>query len=193
MKNLPSYQEFLIMEAKQGDKVIMFPGRFQPVHRGHIVAFERASKEYGLPVIPIQVVSKSEKSPFPELLLEKIGESVVKEFSFLADFIIYPSDRKTVIPQMIKYLRELGYNPVSMACGSDREKAYLPQLNYLNSEKSDVLVTEPFGLKVVDVRTSEGASGTKVREAISSGNQSEFERMTPKSIHKFWNELKKYL
>lgn len=193
MKKLPSFTEFLIMEAREGSKVIIFPGRYMPVHNGHIKAFEKASKEFGLPVIPIQVISKSEKSPFPEQLLNKLGEAVTKEFSFLEDFIQYPQDRKTVVPQMVKYLRELGYNPVGMACGSDREKSYIPQLNYLNSEKSDVPVTEPFGLKVVDARTSEGASGTKVREAITSDDQRGFEEMTPKSIHKFYNELKKYL
>lgn len=193
MKKLPSYQEFLIMEAKQGDKVIIFPGRFQPVHLGHIAAFEKASKEFGLPVIPIQVISKTEKSPFPQKLLEDLGREVTREFSFIEDFVQYPQDRKSVIPQMVKYLRELGYNPVGMASGSDREKSYIPQLNYLNSEKSDVPISEPFELKVVDVRIKNGPSGTKVRNAIIDRDIDQFEKMTPKSIHKYWYLLTKYL
>lgn len=192
MKNLPSFNQFLC-ESITGERVIIFPGRFAPFHNGHIAALERASKEFDLKVIPLQILSKSEKSPFPDTLLKKIGNSVAKEYGFIKAYELYPTDKKTVIPQMVKYLRELGYNPVSMACGSDREKSYIPQLNYLNSEKSDVPVTEPFGLKVVDARTPEGASGTKVREAIINDDQKTFEEMTPKSIHKFYNELKKYL
>lgn len=31
MKKLPSFTEFLIMEAREGSKVIIFPDRYMPV------------------------------------------------------------------------------------------------------------------------------------------------------------------
>jgi cytidyltransferase-like protein len=193
MKNIPTFEAFIIAEATSGERVCIFPGRFQPFHLGHIAALERTSKEFGCKVIPIQILSKTDKSPFPDTLLNKIGKAVAKEFPFIADYFLYPSDRKTVIPQMVKYLREQGYNPIGMGCGSDRMKAYEPQIKYINSEKSDVPVDEPFELKNVDDRQTGGPSGTKVREAIIADDKTTFDELTPKSVHPFYKELKKHL
>jgi len=200
MKNIQSFEEFIlenqIFEATDfsGKRVVIFPGRYQPVHSNHVKAWKKASEIFKCPVVPIQIISKSEKSPFPESLLTKIGNAVTKEFNFIGGFVLYPQDKKTVIPQMVKYLREdLGFEAISMGCGSDRVKAYEPQIKYLNSEKSDVEISEPFKLEVCDVRAEGGPSGTKVREAIIADDKDTFEKMTPKSVHPFYNELKKYL
>ena len=182
-----------MFEAVDGERVCIFPGRFQPFHNGHIAALERTAKQFGCKVIPLQILSKSDKSPFPDALLQKIGKAVAKEFSFMADYFLYPSDRKTVIPQMVKFLREQGYEAIGMGAGSDRMKAYEPQIKYLNSEKSDVPISEPFILKNVDDRQTGGPSGTKVREAIVADDKKTFDEMTPKSVHPFYNELKKNL
>lgn len=61
MKNIPTFEEFLIMENANGVRVCVMPGRFQPFHLGHLAALERTSKEFGCPVIPIQIISKNEK------------------------------------------------------------------------------------------------------------------------------------
>lgn len=183
-----------IFEANfNGTKVCIFPGRFQPFHNGHIAALKKASEVFGLPVIPIQILSKTDKSPFPDALLEKIGKAVAKEFPFIADYFLYPSNLKTVVPQMVKFLRERGYESIGMGCGSDRMKAYEPQIKYLNSDRSDVPVSEPFRLEMVDERIPNGPSGTKVREAIVDGNEAEFKKMTPNGVHPFYKELKKHL
>ena len=80
-----------------------------------------------------------------------------------------------------------------MGCGSDRLKSYEPQIKYLNSEKSDVPVSQEFQLEMVDERVPDGPSGTKVREAIANGDKESFEKYMPKSLHKFFPELKKYM
>lgn len=183
-----------ILEATfNGKRVCIFPGRFQPFHNGHIAALKKASEVLGAPVIPIQILSKTDKSPFPDALLEKMGKAVSKEFSFIADYFLYPSNLKTVVPQMVKYLREKGYESIGMGAGSDRMKSYEPQIKYLNSEKSDVPVSEPFRLEMVDERAVGGPSGTKVREAIQNDDEDTFNKMTPKSLHPFYKELKKYI
>ena len=199
MKNLQTFEDFILennlFEAEfDGKKVVIFPGRFQPFHNGHIAALKKCHDIYRLPVVPLQILSKSDKSPFPDTLLTKIGNAIAKEFSWIGGYVLYPSDKKTVIPQMVKYLREdLGFEAVSMGCGSDRLKAYEPQIKYLNSEKSDVPVSEPFRLEICDERAPGGPSGTKVREAIVADDKKTFEMMTPKSVHSFYNELKKAL
>jgi cytidyltransferase-like protein len=197
MKHLPTFEQFInehfLFEAKNGERVSIFPGRFQPFHNGHIASLQRTADVFGAKVIPIQILSKTDKSPFPDSLLTKIGNAVAREFNFMADYVLYPSNLKTVVPQMVKLLQDQGYNPIGMGCGSDRFKSYESQIKYLNSEKSDVKIYEPFELKMVDQRVEGGPSGTKVREAIIAGDQAAFEKMTPRSVHPFYKELKKYL
>ena len=200
MKNLQTFEEFInknqIFEAVDfnGERVSLFVGRFQPFHLGHIAAMQKTSNVFQCPVIPIQVLSKTEKSPFPDALLTKIGSSVAKEYSkWMATYILFPSNLKAVIPQRVKYLREQGYESIGMGVGSDRYKAYEHQIKYLNSDKSDVPVSEPFRIEIVDERSPSGPSGTRVRDAIKEGNKKLFEEYTPKSVHSFYDDLKKYL
>lgn len=193
MKYIQTFENFLILESENGERVAIFPGRFQPFHNGHIASLKRTAEVFDAKVIPIQILSKTDKSPFPDSLLTKIGNAVVREFGFIADYVLYPQNLKTVVPQMVKLLQEKGYNPIGMGCGSDRLKSYESQIKYLNSEKSDVKIYEPFNLEMVDQRVEGGPSGTKVREAIIAGDQDAFEKMTPRSVHPFYKELKKYL
>jgi len=191
MKHVKLYEQF-IAEAGTGEKVVIFPGRFQPMHLGHIKAFEKAYKVFGVKVIPIQIISKNEDSPFPRTLLDKIAKDVKNEFNFIADVIVYPDGLKTVIPQMVKLVRELGYDPIGLACGSDRFKDYQRQVNYLLSDKSDV-PTDEFSLEVVDERIPNGPSGTKTREALKTNDEKAFNEMVPKGVQKHFNELSKYI
>lgn len=185
--------EAFISEITKGKPVVFFPGRFQPFHKGHLAAMERASKEFGLPVIPLQILSAREESPFPDTLLQKIGDDVVKANSFIADYFIYPKGTKTVIPLMVKYLREQGYEPMGVACGSDRFNDYSRQVAFITGPKTDVQVNPEFTVKMVDARDSDGASGTKVREALKADDQKTYEQMMPKELWKYFNELKKYI
>ena len=191
MKHVKLYEQF-IAEAGTGEKVVIFPGRFQPMHLGHIKAFEKAYKVFGVKVIPIQIISKNEDSPFPRTLLDKIAKDVKNEFNFIADVVVYPEGLKTVIPQMVKLIREMGYDPIGLACGSDRFKDYQRQVNYLLSDKSDV-PTKEFRLEVVDERIPNGPSGTKTREALKTDDEKSFNEMVPKGVQKHFGELKKYI
>lgn len=191
MKHVKLYEQF-IAEAGSGEKVVIFPGRFQPMHLGHIKAFEKAYKVFGVKVIPIQIISKNEESPFPRNLLDKIAKDVKNEFNFIADVVVYPEGLKTVIPQMVKLIREMGYDPIGLACGSDRFKDYQRQVNYLLSDKSDV-PTKEFRLEVVDERIPNGPSGTKTREALRTDDEKSFNEMVPKGVQKHFSELKKYI
>ena len=194
MKFIKLYEEFILAETNSGESVALFPGRFMPVHNGHIEAFRRTSREFkGLRVIPIQIVKAGPDSPFPRPLLEKIGKAVAGEFKgFLADWIVFPDSLKTVIPQMAKVVMEQGYAPVAMGCGADRLKDYQRQVDYLTSEKSDVKVSE-FTVKNVMDRDEDGPSGTKVRETLKNGTQKDFEKIVPKSVWPFYEELKSYI
>ena len=194
MKHVKFFEEFINEQINIKNNVAIFPGRFQPFHNGHIAALKKTSEIYGVPVIPIQILSKKEKSPFPESLLIKIGQAVQKEFSsWMGDYFLYPQSKKTVIPQMVQFLRDNNYYPIAMGAGSDRIKSYERQIVYINSPKSDVPMDVTFKLAMVDERGEGGPSGTKVRAAITTGDYEMFKSMTPKSVHPFYKELKKYL
>ena len=193
MKHLQTFEAF-IGEAEDGTKVVFFPGRFMPFHNGHIAAIEKTSKEFGLPVIPLQIVSKKDKSPFPESLLKKIGADVVKANSYIADYFIYPQGYgRTVIPWFVRFLREQGYEPMGMGTGSDRLKSYEPQVKYMKSDKTDTVVDPSFELKMVDSRAEGGPSGTKVRQSLKDGDKETFESMMPKELHGYFDKLSKHI
>ncbi len=192
MKHLQTFEAF-IGEA-EGKKVVFFPGRFQPFHNGHIASWEKTSKEFGLPVIPLQIVSKREASPFPDSLLKKMGADLIKNNSFIEDYFIYPSSYgRTVVPLFVKFLRDEGYEPMGLGAGSDRIKAYEPQIKYIKGPTTDTPVSPDFELKMVDARAEGGPSGTKVRNALKDGDRDKFESMMPKELHKYFDKLEKYI
>lgn len=192
MKHLKTFEAF-IGEA-EGKKVVFFPGRFQPFHNGHIAAWKKTSEEFGLPVIPIQIVSKKEESPFPDSILKKMGAELVKNNSFIEDYFIYPSSYgRTVIPWFVRYLRDQGYEPMGLGAGSDRIKGYEPQIKYIKGPKTDTPVDPSFELKMVDARAEGGPSGTKVRQALRDNDKESFEALMPKELHKYFDKLKKYI
>jgi cytidyltransferase-like protein len=194
MEHIKLFEEYLLTETNSGERVAIFPGRFMPVHNGHIEAFGATSYEFDhIRVIPIQIAKAGPDSPFPKPLLEKISKAVAYEYrNIIADWIIFPEGIKTVIPQMAKLALEKGFDPVSLGCGADRYNDYKRQVDYLTSPKSDVKVSE-FDLKSVMNRDEDGPSGTKVRETIKTGTEEDFQKLVPKSVWPFYKQLKSYL
>lgn len=191
-KYVKTFESFLIAE-KEGQQVVFFPGRFQPFHNGHLEALKRTSQVFGLPVIPLQILSKNEESPFPDSLLQKMGSDVAKANSFIADYFIYPKSDKTVIPLMVQFLRKQGYEPMGVGCGADRLKDYERQVDYIKGPKTDTPVDPSFSVKMVDAREGDGPSGTKVRQAIRDNDEKRYQELVPKELYKYYNELKKYI
>lgn len=199
MKHIKLFEQFIneaveISNPIDGKEVVIMPGRFQPFHKGHLIALENAYKQFGKPVIPIQIISKKDKSPFPEKLLQQIGDDVAKNEPYIEKFFIYPQGYGlTVIPWFVRFLRDNGYEAVGVAAGSDREKAYAGQMKYITSEKTDTIVSPDFEMKIVDQRVEGGPSGTKVREALAADDQELFNESVPTYLHKYYKELKKYI
>lgn len=198
MKHIKLFEQFInevnTTQPIEGTEVVVMPGRFQPFHNGHIAALKNAAKMFGKPVIAMQIVSQKEESPFPENLLLKIGAEVAKNEPEIADFFIYPNNYgRTVIPWFVRFLREQGYETVGVGAGSDRIKAYTPQLKYITSDKTDTTVHPDFEMKMVDARAEGGPSGTKVRQALLEDNKEEFEKLVPKYLYKYYSELKKFV
>ena len=199
MKHIKLFEQFIseaadITQPIEGKEIVVMPGRFQPFHNGHIAALKNAAKMFGKPVVAMQIVSKKEESPFPENLLLQIGQEVAKNEPEIEDFFIYPNSYgRTVIPWFVRFLREQGYETVGVGAGSDRIKAYEPQIKYITSEKTDTVVHPDFKLEMVDARAEGGPSGTKVREALSNDDREAFEKMVPKYLYKYYDKLRKHI
>jgi cytidyltransferase-like protein len=191
MKHVKTFESFIFEAA--GNDVVFFPGRFQPFHKGHLAALKRTADVFGKPVVALQIVSANEDSPFPDSLLAKMAKDVVRYNSFIKDFQIYPQGRKTVIPLMVRFLREEGYEPYGLGAGADRMKDYQRQVEYITGPKTDTPVDPSFSVKLVDTREGDGPSGTKVRQALKDDDRAAFNDLMPKELHKYFDELKKYI
>lgn len=191
MKHIKTFESFVFEAA--GNDVVFFPGRFQPFHKGHLAALKRTADVFGKPVVALQIVSANEDSPFPDSLLAKMAKDVVRYNSFIKDFQIYPQGRKTVIPLMVRFLREEGYEPYGLGAGADRMKDYQRQVEYITGPKTDTPVDPSFSVKLVDAREGDGPSGTKVRQALKDDDRAAYNDLMPKELHKYFDELKKYI
>jgi hypothetical protein len=70
---------------------------------------------------------------------------------------------------------------------------YTKQIAYINGPKGEADLPTGFVAKMVDSRSSDGPSGTKVREALKAKDRHTFERLMPKELHKYYDEFEKYI
>jgi len=196
---IKSFSEFLhesYLYEIVGQQVAYFPGRFQPFHLGHLNSIKKTSELFGVPVIPLQILSKKETSPFPDTLLEKIGNELKNEYPFIADFFIYPTSvAPNFVSNVVEFIRNKNYEPIGLGCGDDRIKDYTIQIDRAkkNAERYGVIIPDNFTAKDVNVRTSDEYSGTAVRKALAENDIQTFNRMMPPVLHKYYNDLKKYI
>lgn len=167
--------------------VILFPGRFQPLHSGHVSAFKAAHEAFGKPLTPVVVWKKpTPNSPYPADLVSRMIESLGY------DWITSPLIAQDVnLPSIVDQCRLLGFEPVGLACGIDRTKSYSQQAAKLVSGHYDAWVLKSFKVHEVDDR-SHGMTSTMIRESLSAGQDSGFLDNTPEQLHRFLEELKGY-
>lgn len=199
MKKIDTYNNFKLNENKLKDVIIM-PGRFMPCHSGHIELLKQASKFYKLPIVIVQIISKNKKSPFSSSLLTKMRNAIIKEFNFIEDFVEYPQSNPAFIANIIRYLKQIGYNPVGMTCGSDREKGYRDSIKWMETspkmktEFPDITFETPFKLDFIIKRDDKNiVSGTLVRESLINNDFESYKKYMPKSTWLLFNEFKSEL
>ena len=172
------------------EKVNIFVGRFQPFTLGHVKVLETLYKKNGHPVIVFLVKSKTVKKedafkrPYDIDTQIEMFNNVQSEYSFLKKVIVVPS---AAIDVMFNELRPT-YEPVLWGTGSDRMKAYGYMVNN-DKYREDLGVLPEFGLYEIQ-RGDDDISATKVRQALMDGDVKEFSKMTPRSLHSMFNDLK---
>ncbi len=175
------------------EKVNIFVGRFQPFTLGHVKVLETLNKQNGYPVIVFLVKAKTAKKedaikrPYDVETQIQMFNNVQSEYRFLKEVIVVPS---AAIDVMFNELRP-NYEPVLWGTGTDRMKAYGYMVNN-DKYRQELGVLPEFGLYEIQ-RGDDDISATKVRQALSDGNVKEFNKMTPRSLHGMFNDLKEKL
>ena len=175
------------------EKVNMFVGRFQPFTLGHAKVLETIHKQNGYPVVVFLVkaakVQKDDatKRPYDTETQIQMFMNVQKQYPFLKEIFVIPS---AGIDLMFNEMRPK-YEPVLWGTGTDRFKTYGYQVN--NDKYREALGVLPeFGLFEIK-RDDDDISATKVRESLLNDDKKTFEKMTPRSLHVMYSELKQKL
>jgi len=173
-----------VADKKQGKtKVNIVVGRFQPPTLGHIKLLRQLHAVNSLPVVVVQVRSKSgENTPFDNELITRIWMDITKQYKFIEGVV---ETQTGFIYSIIDALRPL-YEPVLWGTGSDRLKDYQRQIDKYGPEANVLKEFQPYEVK----RTGKNISATKVRNAIMEDNEAEFKKLTPKAEHRYYDQLR---
>ena len=156
------------------------------MHSGHAAAFRAVHERLGKMMTPVIVWKRpTPESPYPpEVIAEMVG-------SLGYDWLTPPLMAHDVnLPNIVDLCRRLGFEPVGLACGSDRTRSYSQQAAKLVAGHYDAWVLESFRVHEVDDR-AHGVTSTLIREALASGDDRAFLENVPEPLHRFLEELKR--
>lgn len=162
-------------------KAQLFLGRMQPIHNGHAAILKMMKN----PIVVLVKGKESSKDKSRNPLDAKYQAKLIQMIDKKAEVIVAPNG---YIPDMIKTLREKGIEIDSVLAGNDRIGDYKKQIDGLNKK-----LPKEKQMKIKFIETPRVTSATKVREAIRADNQKEFEKLTPKVIHKEYAKLRKLI
>lgn len=176
-----------VPHPEQGEKKVnIFVGRFQPFTLGHVKVFEEMYKKNGHPVVVFLVRGGKpdpEKNPFSEEMQQAMFAEMTKQYPFLEASFVVPNG---AIDTLFATARP-AYEPVMWGYGTDRKRAYDAMID--KPAYREQLGVDP-DFKGFEIgRTDDDISASKVRNAIVIDDEKTFNKMTPKSIHKFYKTL----
>jgi phosphopantetheine adenylyltransferase len=182
------YEGKLSLEHSEPGKqsVNILVGRFQPPTLGHIKVLRQLHAKNNLPVVVIQVRSKSgKKTPFENETILKIWMDIAKQYKFI-DAV--KESQTGFLDQILNALRP-EYEPVLWGTGSDRISDYNRMIKLYGKEANVLPEFQTSEIK----RNSNNISATQVRDALIADNEKEFKKLTPTAEHKFYDQLKNEL
>jgi phosphopantetheine adenylyltransferase len=171
-----------IQVTKGRNEVVVVQGRFQPPTAGHLKAIKQAYSKYNKPIIIVAVKGgKSEvffdtnyqKVLFKDMLTGIPHQVIETKTGFVGNFV--------------DMLRKKNFEPIALFTGSDRKRTYSDQINRYKDQLN-------LDMKVEEItRTGADVSATKVRNALKSGDETEFKKNMDKSLWPRFDEMAKKL
>jgi hypothetical protein len=165
---------------------------------------KNAHRLTGKRVFVVQILSNNDKSPLKdEVVLEKMANELVKHNSEICGWEIFNTDKEHMafLPNIIKFCRENGYEPVALCCGEDRFGEYQKALDRMNDPlaKEKVLEKDPnaklvnilpeFEVIVADDRSG-GYSSTKIREAMVNDVEECVKADIPEYLYPYYDVMR---
>lgn len=169
-------------------------GRFQPFTLGHLKCLKEIKNQTGRPTMLFVSPGKGdEKKPFKGELQDEMLKILRDAYPSLILDCIYLNGAN--IFEITDKCRERGYEPVSWTCGTDRSEAYKTMFSkYSDRYEYDKKLNLSPNFEVVTLnRDDDNISATRVREALKSGNKTEFEAMMPKALYCLFNDMRNVL
>ena len=167
-------------------QVNVFPGRFQPFHKGHLQACKDAMKENGFPTVVMYIHNEKfdSRKPFSDDLIEKELNLIKESEDCIEDVIWLNRPWPTLV---CRVLLEHGYEPVLWLAGADRINSYK---NMIQEDKirNELKIDPPqFYL------TNRYCSATEVRESIKNEDLNTYIEKMPANTELLFNEFKEQL
>jgi len=163
--------------VEQSSKPIRFTfGRFNPPHIGHKKLLDAVAKGGGMyKIFPTRTQDKKKNPLNPDTKVRLMG-MMFPEHKF--EIVNNPSI-KTII-QVMQILSE-STKHVTMVVGDDRVAQFEKLLNSYNGQDYtfDTINVESAGIRDPDGEGVEGASATKVRDAVVAGDWETFKKYMP--------------
>ena len=192
-------------EITDYEQVAVIQGRFNPcAHIGHLNMIKNAHRLTGKRVFVVQIVSNNSKSPLKdEDTLNEMAYEHIKHNPEICGWEIFNADKEhaAFLPNIIKFCRENGYEPVALCCGEDRAGEYQKALDRMNDPlaKEKVLEKDP-NAKLVDILPefevivaddrSGGYSSTKIREALMNDVEECVKADIPDYLYPYYEAMK---
>lgn len=158
---------------------------FQPINKSHIKVAQKLHEKNGNKVILVAVtqVNDHNKYPLSEDDTQKMLESIKADNPELVEAV-------RVIPNwsIEAIIEALGakYVPTLLACTSKRIMDYAQHLEYYQRRNSP-LVESIKNIKLVEVDHND--FGDQVRSTLADKDYNHFRKLTPKSIHRFFESI----
>lgn len=156
------------------EKCNILIGRFQPMTSGHYKCVTEAYNRFNIPTYICLIETKlnkiDDRHPFPSSWLVELYSKVFKNDKKIAGIC---EVKNADIVKNSEVLRNLGYEPISWTCGSDRFDEYKKM-----SDKYRTKARLDDDFQVIEIRRSDDdISATQCREALINGDEKLFNEL----------------
>ena len=168
------------LEEEAGSTAVFTFGRMNPPTIGHEKLVKKiedvAKRNSAMPHIYLSQSYDSKKNPLPYKTKISLAKRAFGK-------LVTQSAARTVI-EVVKELQDMGHKKLIMVVGSDRVNEFKTLLNRYNGKdfEFDSIEVVSAGERDPDADGAEGMSASKMREAVSSGNEKDFEMGLPSKL-----------
>ena len=161
------------------EKVNIVMGRFQPFTIGNLKCCTKVFKQRGLKTVlcVVDTTKPDEKHPFLTKMMWTGFKGLVRDYEEIVDVVLIKSADILKIGEAVA---AHGFSVATWSCGTDRVDAYTKMCKKYAPE-----------VEVIEIhREDSDVSGTQVRKLIKEGKEDEFKELTPKPMHKLFNQFR---